>query len=188
MKLRTKLIVSVVGLVAAGFLGYTFVQADETTNEINQTWIIKSEKIDLLKLEEAQQNIKVNYSVSEDNETHVTVKGKVSDGVKEALKKSKVTAKELNLIFNESKGLGLAIQSPDTAELTVEISVPVNGEIKELNIEMICGNVEVGIPSEFDGIYETKARDNGKTTVPKTNKTMKNKIKIDTSGDIVIHK
>ncbi|MGM0337035.1 hypothetical protein [Enterococcus sp. AZ007] len=192
MQKEMKTILTIFGLIIVAVFGYILLGKDDTTEEIKQTWDVSPDTISKIKLNEGQQNMKINYTESPDNLIHVTIEGKVAKSVKEKLTDKKFTGEkndQLEITFAKVNGIGFVSQPDDASELTMEIALPQGKQLKKLEMKMTVGDISIMVPQDFQGKYKLRARDGEKIkAVPETDKSQESTILVNTSGTITIEK
>lgn len=177
-------------VVAAVFLiGFTTMQSDKTTEDIDKEWTLSAGSIDSLSLLGAEQDIKATIVETEEGTTIVKLAGKVSKKTAKSLNRSNVEKTDLKIVLSDLDGFKLMPNNDGKSELELQIFLGKEVSIENMKIESIVGNVDITVPQDFQGTYVTTAKNGGEVLeVPETKKEQDEVIDINTIGDILIKK
>lgn len=173
-------------LGAVGVAIFVSVNNAKTDENIKKEWIIKNPKIEQIKLDGNQQPLKIKILETENEETKVSLSGKVANSTINALEKAELSNSKLFIPFSE-KGFKLAVYSDGKDTLDVTIELGKNANVEELLVDVLSGKIDMVVPKTFEGKYDVKVNGGAKLlNVPETKGTTNSVVKIITFDDVNI--
>lgn len=186
MKKIIPLIILFVGFFAVAI--WLTLNNAKTTLKVSKDWQIENRTIKKIALDGSEQPLKIIVKRTEEEGTQVHLEGKVSKSSRDLINESKQSHNSLTIPISK-KGFKLATSASGKDTLTLEIDLGKNANFKELLIDTWVGEINVEVPSEFDGTYNVKLNNGAELLdVPDTKKTMDSTITIDAYSDVKIVK
>ena len=183
--MKKKLVIIGLILITILFLLFINARGNDTTETINQEWLLNDRNINHINIIGSEQNINIKVIISDFEENSVRLKGKVSRKALKFLENSNVHNNSLEVQLSDYSAPRFMITTEAKDDLEVEIRLTRNKNLKKLKVESVIGNVVLDFPQTFVKKLDLIPQNGGEVIAhSKLKKNGQTKVKISTIGNI----